>query len=148
MKFLVPVLCLVLIAGCVANVPPAGNQQQDQNFSGGAVDSNSVLGTNGALGSGSNSISLDLDANRIVFNFNVDLNSPNLDRNVLASACNSSCNVIDANTWKVTKDLNFGVFFCTCTKTICYGRKETATQIINYCRDDSVALWFMEKPKE
>ena len=118
MKLLVPVLCLVLIMGCVENAPPLGNGQPDQNFFGGVAGSNSVLGTNGVLGSGSNSIRLDLDANRIVFNFAVDLNSPNLDLNVLASACNSSCNVIDANFLRVTKVIIFGGFYCTCTNTL------------------------------
>src|SRR3989344_1200185 len=105
MKFIALILGLGLLFGCVENAPPLESGQPGQNFSSGAVDSNSVFGSNSGLGSGSNSISLDLDANRIIFNFDVDLNSPNLDLNVLVSACNSSCNVIDANSWEVIKDI-------------------------------------------
>lgn len=89
-----------------------------------------------------NSVKLDLDLNKIFFNFEIDLNSQNLDFNVLKDACIVSCSAIDANSWKVIKDINFSEYYCTCTRTICYDRKETPQAIINYCFDKSVLLEF------
>lgn len=140
---------LVLIAvffGCVT-VPPQQPpiQPPDQNNSGQPpiLDQNALdpLNDLNGLGLGSNPISVNLDTNTIHLQFDFDLNATDLDLNVLANACKSTCNVIDANKWSVKKDINASFFFCECTKISCQD-EETPTQIIRYCRDDKIGLRF------
>src|SRR3989344_3192990 len=107
-SFVCAFLALLLFFGCVSQ--GTKNQPQENGVSKNVLDENfpkllPAPGFGGIVSVGDgNSISVDLDFNRIYFNFDVDLNSADLDLNVLATSCDSACQVIDANSWKVSKD--------------------------------------------
>ncbi len=126
---------IVLVFGCIGPKPPEkGNDQNnsDSNAFDSLLDINKILG-------GGKPISVNFDQNTIKLNFDFDLNAIDPDTNLLAQACSTSCDIIDANKWSLVKDINYNVFACYCTKTFCYD-EESETQITRYCRDNTIGL--------
>lgn len=136
MKLFIALMVFALFFGCIEG--PLENPVEPQTPVG--LDNNGFE----KLLINTNSFNLDLDENKIAFNFEIDLNSANLDLNILTSSCSLACDAIDANSWRVSKDLNFGGYFCICTRLFCPREEQTDTQIIKYCSEKGVALEFVE----
>lgn len=138
MRLFVIALLAILIFGCVQQTPPVGNDSDTNNTDTNDFDDFDDLN----VSKDGNTISLNLDTNRLILNFHFNFNSPNLDVNVLTSSCNVACDALDSNKWSVKKDLNnAGVYACYCTFTACREVDE-GSQITRYCADNQRGFLF------
>jgi len=153
MKLIIGFLLLALLFGCLApptepvpepQINPVPKPQPTPNIN--IVDQNLFEDTNVSQDVDPNSINIDFNNNIISFNFEVDLNSPNLDVNVLTNTCSYVCSGLKGgDSWIISKDVNFGTYYCTCTA--CYDQIETDTRITKYCNDHKFGFEVTEKRK-